>query len=230
MVSIKKKNTSFNEIEGRTKHPSTYDEDPTEIIDEIVTYEVSKHQEKEHEKHGRCSSSSDSQENSDSGEDDLNKSDSNESEMCETICEIVTYEASVDSNAEDQETIYETVTYEITEQVKDTGVELLYKAVNEFIDKKNELPDTDSEEVERVDDVMEPEPEPEPESKSVSEDILLDKNSEQGHKSDSEDDANDVSFFFVDCMHPFFFVEKKMISSKVKTRLCNLSLFVLCNG
>lgn len=222
MASIKNKITSLNEAEGRTKHPSAYDEEPTEIIDEIVTYEVSKHQEQVHEEHGRCSSSSDSHENSDSGEDDFNKSDSNESEMCETICEIVTYEASVDSNAEDQETIYETVTYEITEKVKDKGVESLYKAVDEFIEKKNEKPDTDTEEVERIDDVMEPELESksisegilhlerdsfevepelelEPESKSVSGDILqLDKDSIEGQISDSEDDANEVSTF-LDC-------------------------------
>lgn len=186
MASIKKKITGLNEAEDRAKHLSSYDEEPTEIFDEIVTYEVSKHQDHGHEEHGRCSSSSDSHENSDSG-------DSNDSEMCETICEIVTYEASVDSNAEDQETIYETVTYEITEKVKDKGVESLYKAVDEFIEKKNEKTDTDTEDAERIDDVMEVEPE----SKSVLEDILqLDKDSIEGHKSDSEDDVNGVSNFF----------------------------------
>jgi len=173
MASIKKKMSSLiPEVEGRSKEVPSYEDEQSEIIDEIVTYEVSKQDEEV-----RCSSSSDSHENSD--EDDFNKSDSNESEVCETICEIVTYEASVDSNADDQETIYETVTYEITEKVEENGIELLYKAVDAFIGKPNEQLDTDTE-VDRVDDVFESE------SKS---------DSEEGQKSEVEEDDNDEDLF-----------------------------------
>ncbi len=101
------------------------DEESCEIIEEIVTYEVPIN--KTEILNDILPPVSNSHENSYADDDDDDEDDSFDeksgSEICETICEIMTYQASVDSNQdeqESQETLCEIVTYKI----KDTYTRL----------------------------------------------------------------------------------------------------------
>jgi len=101
------------------------DEESCEIIEEIVTYEVPIN--KTEILNDILPPVSNSHENSYADDDDDDEDDSFDeksgSEICETICEIMTYQASVDSNQDEQEgqeTLCEIVTYKI----KDTYTRL----------------------------------------------------------------------------------------------------------
>ena len=99
--------------ETRTKNLSKADnnslnDSQEEIIEETIIYEVLSPSSQ-----NSCGEDKSSSEEEDKSSEDSDKS---ESEICETICEIMQYEGSCNSNQDDQETICEIVTYEITEK------------------------------------------------------------------------------------------------------------------
>jgi len=198
----KMKHPNDHLIDVINKQDMNIDDEESEIIEEIVTYEVPLNKTKPDEKQkDNLLPTSDSRENSyaDDSEDDSFDEKSG-SEICETICEIMTYQASVDSNQdeqEDQETLCEIVTYKIKETFtrNDQSEADREPVVEEVVDKNDDIDNR----VEEMSDLEEKNVEHsdvsedgivEAELKSLSED-QLDKN------SGSEVDEISVCFFII---------------------------------